>query len=108
MCDIFFKCSIEMLQKSKKPFVVAYGSTMVSNMEGWITQSHDHDEADTLIVCIMREVLELENQQIKFRILSPDTDVLMLVLYFAAKETSSNITFELLNSQNRRQVDVIS
>ena len=59
-------------------------------------------------VCIMREVLELENQQIKFRILSPDTDVLMLVLYFAAKETSSNITFELLNSQNRRQVDVIS
>ena len=108
MCDIFAKQSIEMLQKTTKQFVIGYGTTIVSNMRGWMTQNHDHDEADTLIVCIVREVLKLENEQLKVRIVSPDTDVLMLALHLTANIANSNIVFEVLSSKYRRQIDVTS
>ena len=104
ICDIFAKQSIEMLQKKTKQFVVGYGTSITSNINGWTTQSYDHDEADTLIICIIREIIELENQQLKVRIVSPDTDVLMLALHFA----NYIIVFELLSSKSRRQINVNS
>ena len=50
---------------------VAYGTTIRSNISGWVSNTHDHDESDTLIVCIVRKVLELQSEQLKVRIISP-------------------------------------
>ena len=88
--------------------LLQYGTRIVSNLasERWPHLNHNHDEADTLIVCILRELLHPD--QSKARIISPDTDVLMLLVEYAATVCPSNrlITFELLSSNSRRDISV--
>ena len=54
-----------------------------------------------LRICFVKEL-----QSPKIKILSPDTDVLILALYLVSIVCSSNIEFELLNSTARRIIPV--
>ena len=94
MCKLFAEDSVEMLkteQITKKVlYVVAYGTTILANLPGWTVSSHNHLEADTLLICIINNVVELWRQttqtnRLSVRLISPDTDVLMLALNFVAR-----------------------
>ena len=97
-----------MLQDTNKKFVVGFGTTITSNISGWVHQSHNHYEADTLLICMLKELNSLDGQQQIMGIISPDTDVLMLALHLSAKEMSIKFLFELLNSKSKREIDVTS
>ena len=111
MTEFFANDCVEMLKTKDKRFVVTYGTTIIANIPGWTDFSHKHLEADTLLICVINKVAELWRQstqstRISIRLISPDTDVLMLALNFLAMSgTSIEILFELLN-KNRRQIRI--
>ena len=89
LCDLFAEKCIAMLQIEKKIFVVAHGTNIASNQyhEQWIQITHSHQEADTLLICIIGELLRIRNSlslenQVKLMVwlVSPDTDVLVLAI----------------------------
>ena len=105
MCDLFAKRSIEMLQKNRKQFVVGYGTSIPSNIVNWDHQNHDHEEADTLLICIIREIIEKKQPKIKI-VLPGNSDVIVLVIQLSAQPSNVDILFELLSSKSRRQIDI--
>ena len=108
LCEIFAEQAMKRFTEEGRNFVVAYGTKIVSTLPGWTQNNHDHDEADTLIICVSREIARLSSaeDQLSIRILSPDTDVLMLLIHYAVHSVESNITFELLSGKTRRELDV--
>ena len=66
-----------------------------SQRSQWLQVTHSQVEADTL-----------SDQSPKIKILSPDTEMLILALYLISIGCSSNIEFELLNSTARRIIPV--
>ena len=101
MCDLFAKRSIEMLQKNRKQFVVGYGTSITSNIVNWIHQNHDHEEADTLLICIIRQIIEVEKKQPKDKIVSPDKDVLVLAIQLSAEMSIFCLNFFAANPGDR-------
>ena len=69
---------------------------------------HSHDEADTLIICLVCEIARLNQSNTDFsvKILSPDTDVLILAITSAVCYPTCRIIFKLLSRKNRRELDV--
>ena len=93
-------------QLGQKQYVIAYDQIIHSNIPEWSTATHTHIEADTLIICLVRELADLRAGSL-IRILSPDTDVLVLSVYLTAIDcTSAVIEFELLNAKARRIIPV--
>ena len=106
MCDLFAKRSTEMLRNNGKDFVVGFGSSIISNIVSWTHKKHDHEEADTLIICIIREVVKVLKKTLKIKIVSPDADVLVLAIRLVAEVSNVNMLFELLCSKSKRLLDV--
>ena len=108
LCKLLAAASIKQLEtKNKHNYIVAYDQIICSNITAWSTVTHSQVEADTLIISIVRELADiLSDQSPKIKILSPDTDVLILALYLVSIVCSSNIEFELLNSTARRIIPV--
>ena len=91
---------------SSLQYVVAYGFTVVSNIPGWEISTHNHFEADTLILCCIKEILELQTAT-SFKVVSPDTDVLVLSVHFLASyNIQTPILFELTTSSGNRVMSV--
>jgi hypothetical protein len=109
LCEVFAQLSIKRLTDLGGRFVVGYGTKIVSNITGWTRKHHDHDEADTLIVCVAGEIARLNqsNSEFSVKILSPDTDVLMLAInYCVMCVPGCRIIFELPCGKNRRELNV--
>ena len=108
LCAVFAEQAMTRFTEENRNFVVAYGTKIVSTLPGWTHNNHDHDEADTLIICVSKEIerLSTAENQLSIRILSPDTDVLMLLIHYAAHSVDSNVTFELLSGKTRRELDI--
>ena len=51
-----------------------------ANISGCTVLGHDHDEADTLIICVKNKAMK-QSEKFGVRILSPDT--FLCALYFA-------------------------
>ena len=95
--------SIKQLETNNKQYIVAQTSQRGQRS----TVADSQVEADTLIISIVRELADiLSDQSPRIKILSPDTDVLILALYLVSIGCSSNIEFELLNSTARRIIPV--
>ena len=60
-------------------FVVIYEKEVHSDIAGWSVTKYNHFEADTLITCVIEELRKLENSN-HFRIVTPDTDVVILYI----------------------------
>ena len=100
----YFAKSLQSLCKDQnKTYVIAYGTTILSNVQGWSNFSHKHPEADTLMLCIIKELAQLK-PNVSVLLISPDTDVLILALHFNAIYPSSTVIFELLTSKGRRKI----
>ena len=108
ICAVFAELAIERFTEGGRDFVVAYGTKIVSTISGWTCNNHDHDEADALIICVTGEIARLKNLgvNLSIKILSPDTDVLMLAIDYAVHSLNCDITFELLSGKARRQLNV--
>ena len=108
MCEIFAEMAIKRFSERSKKYVVGYGTKLVSNLAGWSQEHHSHDEADTLIICVTREMARLNNSLGTFsvKILSPDTDVLMLAIDYSLNQPTINIVFELLSGKARRKLAI--
>ena len=80
---------------------MGYGTTIASNLAGWTRNHHDHDEADTLIICVAREIARLNQSKEDFsvKILSSDTDVLMLPNNSVVHSSRCYLIFELLSGK---------
>ena len=98
----YFAKSCEMLCKNLgKTYIIAHGTTLLSNVPNWSHSSHKHPEADTLMICLINELNRLI-PNLNILLISPDTDVLMLALHYVATHASTNIIFELISSKGRR------
>ena len=107
LCKLLAAASIKQLETKNKHYIVAYDQIICSNITAWSKVTHSQVEADALIISIVRELADiLSDQSPKIKILSPDTDVLILALYLVSIGSSSNIEFELLNSTARRIIPV--
>ena len=107
LCKLLAAASIKQLETKNKHYIVAYDQIICSNITAWSTVTHSQVEAGALIISIVRELADiLSDQSPKIKILSPDTDVLILALYLVSIGCSSNIEFELLNSTARRIIPV--
>ena len=103
LCKVLAAASIKQLETNNKQYIVAQTSQRGQRL----TVADSQVEADTLIISIVRELADiLSDQSPKIKILSPDTDVLILALYLVSIGCSSNIEFELLNSTARRIIPV--
>lgn len=72
-----------------KMYITAYGFVIESNIVGWTHPKHSHFEADTLLVCVMNELMNLRKEPLVpvssdcfFHLISPDTDVLTVAVNF--------------------------
>ena len=71
-----------MLNQEKKSYVVGYKRHINSNNPSWKQFSHLHKEADTLLLCVVREITLLSPQSSIFiKIVSLDTDVVVLCFH---------------------------
>ena len=103
LCKVLAAASIKQLETNNKQYIVAQTSQRGQRS----TVADSQVEADTLIISIVRELADiLSDQSPKIKILSPDTDVLILALYLVSIGCSSNIEFELLNSTARKIIPV--
>ena len=105
LTDYFAKSCQRYLESEGRNYVIAFGTTIVSNVNGWRQSAHKHPEADTLMLCLIHELYALV-PAMNVRLISPDTDVLMLALHYVATHPTSNVNFELLNPKGRRLVSV--
>ena len=95
ICKLIVDKSIEMMEAKRKRFVVGYGAKILSNVPNWLHHIHDHDEADTLLICLLRElyVMYMPVHNPIITVISPDTDVLMLTLHYSAESQATDIFF---------------
>ena len=105
LCRILACRLIQQLDSDHRQYIIAYDQIVHSNITGWSGFTHSQVEGDTLVICLVRELSRLRSEQ-SVRILSPDTDVLMLSLYLTTTGCTSRIEFELLNSKARRTIQV--
>ena len=42
-----------MLNDKEEKFVVCYGTSKTSDIAGWTALTHDHAEAESLIICVI-------------------------------------------------------
>ena len=108
LCRLLAARVIQHLDRDKKQYAVANDQIIYSNIPGWSSFTHSQPESDTLIICLVRELCNLVGADRPVRILSPDTDVLMLAVYLASTGCAAEIEFELLNSKARRIIPVSS
>ena len=91
---------------SSLQYVVAYGVDIKSNIPGWRIHQHNHFEADTLLLCVANELLTLEKAS-SFKVVSPDTDVLILSVYFFVTSMFPfDMIFELTTNRGSRIMSV--
>ena len=91
---------------SSLQYVVAYGFTVRGNIPEWTVRDHKHFESDTLLLCSIRELVQL-NKALSFKIVSLDTDVLVLsVDYLVNSPYPVEIEFELITSRGCRTLSV--
>ncbi|KAL5262839.1 hypothetical protein ACHWQZ_G001063 [Mnemiopsis leidyi] len=105
LTDYFAKSCQRYLESEGRNYVIAFGTTIVSNVNGWRQSAHKHPEADTLMLCLIHELYALVPAK-NVRLISLDTDDLMLALHYVATHPTSNVNFELLNPKGRRLVSV--
>ena len=96
---------IENCECDHREYVIAYDQIVHSNITDWSGFTHSQAEGDTLVICLVRELTRLRSEQ-SVKILSPDTDVLMLSLYLTTTGCMSRVEFELLNNKARRTIQV--
>ena len=102
----YFAKSCESLCKNlNKTYIIAYGTTLLSNVPNWCHSTHKHPEADTLMICLINELCQLV-PNLNILLISPDTDVLVLALHYVATHSTANIMFELLASKGRRSIPI--
>ena len=106
ICNLFATKAIEMFNDVGKKFIVGYDTTITSNVSGWNHENHNHDEADTLLICMLNEMHRLHGGQRRIRIISPDTDVFMIAFDLSTKRQGIHFVFELMNSKETREIDV--
>ena len=121
MCEVFGKRVQAELKVSGKRFVLIYGTTIESNVSGWTDVAHDHQEADTLLVCVINRLSQLQvvsavatflqrgehpAEPLTFRLISPDTDVFMLAIHLLSSLPGIDIIFEQLTSKARKMVSI--
>ena len=106
MCEVFGKRVQVQLEVSGKRFIIIHGTDINSNISGWTDTRHDHQEADTLLLCVINKLVQLPELctagPLTFRLISPDTDVFMLSL--VSLLPSINTIFEQLTSKGRKMV----
>ena len=76
-----------------------------SNIPGWTDARHDHQEADTLLLCVINklgQLLELGTAgPLLFRLISPYTDVFMLAIHLVSLLPRIKTLFKQLASKVR-------
>ena len=112
MCQFFSRMVISELGSLQKLYIVVHGTEIISNIPEWDIESHSQHEADTLLLCIIRQLSSHPRADAvnppTFRILSPDTDVFILSIYLTTQITGMEIVFELLTCQRRKVVPIKS
>ena len=96
---------IDTMESIGKEYVVVYDTICKSNVavDPWL-KSHDHEEADTLIVLYGVDVAK-KNPFQDLVVVSPDTDVLLLLIAFY-KSLCANTVFKTGKGNSIRYLDV--
>lgn len=83
LTEYLAKNLINQLLETQKLFVVTYHNISISNIPGYNPKLkvHQHEEADTLIILHALDVAA-KDPHCDLRIVSPDTDVLLLLIYY--------------------------
>ena len=82
LIKIFAHKAIELLNQEKKIYVVRYQRQIDSNIPSWTQFSRLHEEANTLLLCVVREITLFNPQSSIFiKMVSPDTDVFVLCVH---------------------------
>ena len=81
---------------------------METNIANWTHFTHNHDEADTLLLCIVHELYLLSSLNgIFVRMISPDTDVFVLCVALIASLIDSSklqIVFDLQYKEEKTNI----
>ena len=96
------------LEKAEKSFVITYDLVSITNIQNLDEnlKSHDHEEADTLLVLRAISVAK-RDPFCKCVVYSPDTDVFLLLVYYS--EVLPQMTsFRTGKGDNQRDTDVSS
>ena len=94
------------LEKAEKCFVITYDLVSITNIQNIDEnlKSHDHEEADTLLVLHAIDVAK-RDPFCKCVIFSPDTDVFLLLVYYS--EVLPQMTsFRTGKGDNQRDIDI--
>ena len=105
LTEFFAKSCQKAFDNTGKSYVIAFGTTILSNLPDWRHTEHKHPEADTLMICLVNELYK-SIPVMNVKIVSPDTDVLILSLHFVAENPSAIIIFELISTKGRRFLSV--
>ena len=82
LIKIFAHKAIELFNQEKKIYVVRYQRQIDSNIPSWTQFSHLHEEANTLLLCVVREMTLFNPQSSIFiKMVYPDTDVFVLCVH---------------------------
>ena len=85
MCENFGKRLQVQLEVSDKRFIIIHGTYINSNISNWTDTRHDHQEADTQLLCVINKLVELPELgtagPLIFRLIFPNTDVFMLAIH---------------------------
>ena len=84
---------IDVLSKVGKRFVAVFDTKGITNISQYPEEllQHNHEEADTLILLQARNVIDLDPFT-DFNVVSPDTDVLLLLIYYYTELCASTIS----------------
>ena len=90
LTELLAKSTVQMFMEKGISFVVAYHRTVESNISGWSQFNHCHEEADTLLLCVIREIKLMihPNDDVFVKLVSPDSDV--FILHFGNTSDSCN------------------
>ena len=79
------KCIAVALEKAEKHFVITYDLVSITNIQNLDEnlKSHDHEEADTLLLLHTIDVVSKRDPFCKCVVFSPDTDVFLLLVYYS-------------------------
>ena len=84
---------IDVLSKVGKRFVAVFDTKGITNISQYPEEllQHNHEEADTLILLQARNVIDLDPFT-DVNVVSPDTDVLLLLIYYYTELCGSTIS----------------
>ena len=106
LAKIFSNEFARVCREKGQSYVIAFGFEIVTNIAEWTKTEHSHYEADTLLICCLNEAHRLF-PSCWFEVATPDTDVLVLLIYYLAQLPSAlTIWLRMMSNKGSRLISV--